>query len=293
MLRWTPAGAVSLPLTVQIRVQQRYPGRVQAGAPLPTRSLSPEELVDNIRYFTVGLRTPRTAPCTALVLSGVGVAHRPDVPTAMALARAEGIQRIILHAGAGDLTGLPLVDFSETVSLLVVPVHGEPAAALAAIQAAHAAGLAVCANVVLSAATLPHLSRIAAALARLGPQQTNLTYPLPTSERLRSVPEPAEATAAIAEAVVVLESAGRAVNIKGLPVCYLAGLARLVRRTNNRWYVDADHQQDQALLFFPGVVSFHKEDTCRFCTADAHCDGFFSEYLSRDGFPALSPLARG
>ncbi|MFT5680039.1 MAG: hypothetical protein ACI8RZ_000944 [Myxococcota bacterium] len=290
MLRWTPAGAVSLPQTVQIRVQQRYPGRVEAGAPLPTRSLSPVELADNIRYFTIGLRTPRTAPCTALVLSGVGVAQRSDTPAAMALARSEGIQRIILHAGTEDLTALPLADFAQTVTLLVVPIQGEPTAALAAISAAHDAGLMVCANVVLTLATLPHLPSIAAALAVLGPQQTNLTYPLPTSERLRPVPAQAQAISAVTTAATVLESAGRAVNIKGLPVCYLGELARLVRRTHNRWYVDADHQQDRALLFFPGVVSFHKEDTCRFCTADAHCDGFFTEYLSRDGFPALAPI---
>ncbi len=293
MLRWTPAGAVSLPRTVQIRVQQRYPDRIKAGAPLPTRSLSPEELADNIRYFTAGLRGPRTTPCTTLVLSGVGVARRPDIPEALALARAEGIERIILHAGVEDLDGLPVADFAAAVSLLVIPMLGAPGPALSAIRFAHDAGLSVCANVQLSSATLPHLPEIASTLAALAPRWISLTYPLPTTQPPQPVPEPARVIAAITDAVAVLQAAGRPVDIKGLPACYLGPLAGLLRRTNNRWYVDADHQRQDALLFFPGVVSFHKDDTCRFCTADQHCDGFFSAYLAREGFPPLSPLSPG
>jgi hypothetical protein len=51
--------------------------------------------------------------------------------------------------------------------------------------------------------------------------------------------------------------------------------------------VDADHQLDEALLFYPDVVAFTKTDVCRFCSADSTCDGFFATYLRRDGFPAL------
>ena len=290
MIRWTPAGAVSTPQTVQIRVQQRYPGRIQAGAPLPTRSLSPEELADNIRYFTAGLRTPRTTPCTTLVLSGVGVARRPDTPGALALARSEGITRAILHAGLDDLAALPVQDFAGSVDLLVVPIRGAPESATAAILLAHEAGLCVCANVVLTTQTTPHIADIAAALVRLTPQQVNLTDPLPTSDRPATVPALQDAIAAMTHATTVLEAAGVPVNLKGLPACYLGELARLLRRTNNRWYVDADHQREQALLFFPGVTAFHKDDGCRFCTADRHCDGFFSAYLARPGFPPLSPF---
>ena len=79
MLRWTAAGAVSTPTWVQIRVQRSYPGRIRAGAPTPTRSMSPEELAENIRHFTQGLQGTRSVPCTGLVLSGVGVARREDV----------------------------------------------------------------------------------------------------------------------------------------------------------------------------------------------------------------------
>jgi hypothetical protein len=54
--------------------------------------------------------------------------------------------------------------------------------------------------------------------------------------------------------------------------------------------VDADHQCDEALLFFPDVVAFHKDEVCRFCPGDSACDGFFATYLRRAGFPPLRPL---
>jgi hypothetical protein len=54
--------------------------------------------------------------------------------------------------------------------------------------------------------------------------------------------------------------------------------------------VDADHQAESALLFFPDVVRFHKADVCRFCSANGNCDGFFATYLRRAGFPALQPI---
>ena len=104
MLQWTPAGAVATPRTIQIRVQRSHPDRVAVGAPDAERSLSPEELQANIRFFTEGLRGPRTTPCTRLVLSGVGVARRPDLASAIALARDLGIEQIILHASASDLS---------------------------------------------------------------------------------------------------------------------------------------------------------------------------------------------
>ena len=60
--------------------------------------------------------------------------------------------------------------------------------------------------------------------------------------------------------VPLLTQAGVQVDLKGLPSCYLGELAALNRRSANRWYVDADHQLDQALMFFPDVVSFHKDE---------------------------------
>jgi hypothetical protein len=88
-----------------------------------------------------------------------------------------------------------------------------------------------------------------------------------------------------------LSDAGVRVAVKGLPACYLGEWKHLAGRTANRWYVDADHQLDRALLFFPDVVAFHKGEACRFCPADGACDGFFATYLRRPGFPPLRPLA--
>jgi hypothetical protein len=95
---------------------------------------------------------------------------------------------------------------------------------------------------------------------------------------------------AIKQVVPMLQAAGVRVDIKGLPACYLGEFSPLLRRTVNRWYVDADHQLGKALMFFPDVVAFYKEEDCRFCTADAQCDGFFATYLRRPNFPPLHPI---
>jgi len=293
MLRWTAAGAVSSPTTVQVRVQRAWPGRVQAGAPAPTRSLSPAELAANLRHFTAGMRTPRTRPCTSLVLSGQGVLTRPDLPAALALARVEGIDRIVLHAGPEDLQSLEPGAWVGRLDGLVLPLRAGAELALAehALAAAIAAGLPVATNTVLDAATLPHLAAITQLLLRRGSGAHTFTYPFPTGpQAVDSAPPPLSAVAALAPAVAELEAAGRPVGIKGLPACYLGPLARCLRRTGNRWYVDADHQLDLALLFFPDVVAFFKGDACRFCGLADRCDGFFSSYLARPGTPPLEPV---
>jgi hypothetical protein len=294
MLRWTTAGAVPSPTTVQIRVQRSYPGRVRAGAPVPTRSMSTAELLDNIRFFTAGMRTPRTRPCETLVLSGVGVAAREDCPEAIALARSQGIARVILHAGVEDLDQLLPKAWVGAIDVLVVPVQpggGTLAAAARALTAAREAGLRVAANTTLSTAALPHLIAAARVLATARPHEVTFTYPFPINGAdPTEVPTPARVEVALRPALAVLDAAGLNVGIKGLPACLLGKQARRLRRTANRWYVDADHQGAQALLFFPDVVAFHKDEICRFCAADERCDGFFSAYLRRPGAAQLQPI---
>ncbi len=292
MLSWTQAGAVARPTAVQIRVQRSYPGRIRAGAPVPTRSMSREELLDNVRWFTAGLRTPRTTPCDTLLLSGVGVAAREDTPDAIDLARAEGMGRVTLHVGVEDLGGLDVRRFAGRVDQLVVPVQpgGDLVAGAQAIQAATAVGLPVAANTTLTANALPGLSAAARVLASARPSTLTFTYPFPINGGDASdVPLPARAVAALREALMILDAAGLPASVKGLPACYLGNEAGRLRRTANRWYVDADHQKDRALLFFPDVVSFHKDEVCRFCSRDGACDGFFAAYLRRPGFPPLEP----
>lgn len=294
MLRWTSAGAVTAPRTVQIRVQRSYPGRIRAGAPVPTRSMSPREIRANVTWFTEGLRGPRTQPCTQLVLSGVGVATRRDTPDVVALARSLGVERIVLHVGLEDLDALDIPRFATLVDLLVVPVQsGSGALARAAGVLADAAthALPVASNTVLSARSLGGLEAAARVLAQGRPSHLTFTYPFPINGGdPTEVPTPARALAALRPCLQLLDAAGLDARIKGLPACHLADQAHRLGRTANRWYVDADHQQAEALLFFPDVVAFHKEDICRFCDADGRCDGSFAPYLRRPGFPPLRPL---
>ncbi len=294
MLTWTGSGAVERPRVVQIRVQRSYPGRVRAGAPVPTRSMTGDEVVDNLRYFQSG--GPRGATMTGLVLSGVGVASRPDLPEMIAAARALGIVRITLHAGVEDLDSfVPGALGVDLVTLPLQPSESGPSltAGVRALSACNAAKLVASSNTVLDAGSLPLLDAVARAAARSGSSGHTFTFPFPVDGGAPSeLPPAARAVAALASAVRILDDAGVPCVIKGLPGCYLAsepgaGLATKVRRSANRWYVDADRQKDRAILFFPDVVSFAKDDACRFCPMDGACDGFFAPYLRRPGFPRL------
>ena len=292
MLTWTNAGAVERPTRLQVRVQRAYPGRVRAGAPVPTRSMSEAEIRDNLDFFTRGLSGPRSRPCRVLVLSGVGVAAREDTPEVLDEARSLGLEHIVLHAGVEDLEQLDVARFAGRVDTLVVPVQPGPGGAIglgtSALRRCREAGLDVVANTVLSSNALRSLAPAARAIAAAAPRSATFTYPFPISGNTSSeVPRIAAVTAALGPAVGALERAGVQVAIKGLPACYLGEMARLCTRSANRWYVDADHQKQDAILFFPGVVRFHKDDSCRFCRLDGDCDGFFATYLRRSGFPPL------
>ena len=294
MIRWTAAGAVANPTTVQIRVQRSYPGRIRAGAPVPTRSMSPKELLKNIRFFTEGLSGPRTAPCTGLVLSGVGVGSREDVPEAIELARSLGVGSIVLHIGGEDLASLDVGRFKGYVDTLVIPVQPESGRLVDVSRVIHAARdseLTVAANTVLTANALPALQRAARSIAKVKPGSLTFTYPFPINgNEATSAPTPPRVMSALKPVFPILDKAGIRVQVKGLPACHLGPEASRLGKTQNRYYVDADHQEEHALLFFPDVVRFHKADVCRFCSANDTCDGFFATYLRRDGFPALQPI---
>jgi hypothetical protein len=292
MLRWTPAGAVSAPTTVQIRVQRRYPGRVRAGAPAPTRSLSSDELRANIDHFTVGLRGPRTAPCTGLVLSGAGVAARPDLPDLLGRARDQGVEHVVLHLGEGDLAPDGLGALAGRVDVLVVPIQPDRdlAQADAVVWAARARGIRVASNTVLRAPALAGLDDAISHLIALRPDAVTLTHPFPAGTDPNDLAGLSELREGLDAALPRLDAAGLPARIKGLPACHLGPHAGRLARTANRWYVDAEHQRGDALLFFPDVVSFHKDDSCRFCDADARCDGSFADWLARPGAHPLRPI---
>lgn len=291
MLTWTAAGAVERPRSLQIRLQRSYPGRVRAGAPVPTRSMPTEEVLANLRFFTEA--STRGRPVDAVVLSGVGAASRPDLDQIVASARALGITRVTLHAGVEDLDDLR--PGALPVDLMVLPLQvGESgatlAAAAAALQACRERGIAAVANTQLVPAALPALPAVARVARRTAVRGLSFTYPFPVDGvAAADVPPPPRAVAAVR--AVMPELAGLPVTIKGLPACFLGELADRAGRTQNRWYVDADHQLQKALLFFPDVVAFYKDEDCRFCARADRCDGFFATYLRRPGFGRLRPLA--
>lgn len=297
MITWTSAGAVERPVMLQIRVQRAYPGRIRAGAPVPTRSMSSDEILANLRFFTLGMDKPRTRPCTRLVLSGVGAAGRAETPELIRAGRRWGITNVVLHVGGEDLEGFEPGRYADLVDALVVPVQPGPSggalgAAGRVLRACSEQGIAVVANTVLSPHGLRDLVPAARAIAASGAKRAAFTYPFPIGGNTSAhVPPVAAAVAGLQRAVAILERAGVSADIKGLPACYLGDLARLLRRSANRWYVDADHQLDDAVLFFPDVVAFTKSEACRFCALDAQCDGFFATYLRRAGFPALDPVS--
>lgn len=296
MIKWTESGAVEQPNMVQVRVQRSYPGRVRAGAPVPTRSMSEEELLENIWYFSEGQQGPRTHPCTRLVLSGVGVASRPELPGLMEQARKWGMQSLVLHVGVEDLGGLDPGRLAGRVDCLVVPLQpGRGGAQVQegarAIRECQDVGLEVVANTVLSLEAVAQIDAITRRLVRVRPARVSFTYPFPIAGGSSTeVVKIAAVVRALENALPSLLGAGIEVSIKGLPACYLPRYRTAFRKSANRWYVDADHQTKEALLFFPDVVGFTKSEACRFCVADSSCDGFFGTYLRREGVPPLTPL---
>lgn len=258
---------------------------------MPTRSMPTEDVERNLRFFTGG--GPRVTPIDALVLSGVGAASRPDLSRLCDTARALGVRRITLHAGVEDLDALRVE--ALPVDLVVLPLQpAEAYATLAAgarvLEACRDRGLAAATNTVLTPAALPLLAAAARAATVGRVQSHGFTFPFPVDGQAEDVPPAPRAVAALRPVVAALEATGARVWIKGLPACYLGDLARLVHRSANRWYVDADHQEGKALMFFPDVVTFYKEEACRFCALDGRCDGFFATFLRRPGFPPLAPI---
>ncbi len=291
MLRWTSAGAVSTPETLQVRVEAHHPDRLPAGAPTATRRLTPDELRANVHWFTEGLRGPRTRPCTTLVLSGHTVATRPDVPSLLDYGRELGIRRVVLHAGNAELAALDLSWMRGRVDTLVLPLHspGEVLSLVSLARRAIDATLAVTFAIDLNRSVLPHLPSLVRQLDELRPAQIVVTWPFPTHEApAERAPSPHTWAHPLAEAL--RQPRQNPLIVRGLPACHLVGIPAPIRRTTNRWYVDAEHQMENALLFLPSVVTFTKPDVCRFCVRDSDCDGFFQAYLD-NGHPPLSPLS--
>ncbi len=290
MLRWTPSGAVKLPDTVQFRVAANYPDRLLAGAPEPSRCLDPDEVLQNIQYFTTGLQTPRTQPCTSLVLSGHGVATRSDIPNAIESARRLGMRWIVLHAGPGELVHIAVDWMEGLVNRLVLPVHSADTLERLEhlVTACRRRDISVVFAVDLRSSILPDLPRTSSALDALKPAAIVFTWPFPIDGHVAArAPDPDTWQQLVTQGLAAVQDTPTL--IRGLPLCYLPEHTARFRRTSNRWYVDAAHQQSAAMLFLPDVVKFDKSDACRFCAMDHRCDGFFDPYLDA-GHAGLRPM---
>ena len=125
VLRFTGAGVVSTPTAVQIRVTRTLPGRLAAGAPIPDRTLSDEEVEANLRHFVVGLRGPRSRACDALVLSGVRLGERHGLAEVVRAARGWGLRRVSLHLGRDQRLALRRSPLAALVDDLAIVVRNE------------------------------------------------------------------------------------------------------------------------------------------------------------------------
>lgn len=283
-LRWTPRGAVALPDTLQVRIAPLFSRRVQAGAPIPSRHLTIGELEQNFEWFANP--GPRGRPISALVLSGVPLDTLAEVGSAVEGVRARSVRRVVVHADAGDVAAIGSSPLAATIDVLAVAVRSvEECAAIEAAPPSVEIHLVI----PLEAEILPELERIARAAGRVSPKRITFTWPFPSG--IGEAPPPA---AEVARAMP--RDAMRQVpwTIKGLPPCLLvAGMPEVVGhvgRSSNRWYVDAGHQRDRALLFLPDVVQFAKREGCRFCDLDPHCDGVAERWLRTGLVPALVPI---
>ena len=70
------------------------------------------------------------------------------------------------------------------------------------------------------------------------------------------------------------------VGLKGFPLCVLGEYSSRAWRSKNRYYVDAGHQLENALLFFPDIIQLQKLDRCRQCIVSHQCDGIPPQWLA-------------
>ena len=113
MLRWTQAGAVSTPSTVQLRLAKNYEKRVPAGAPAPSRKLSLIELRENLHYFRHTLDTPRRTPCSSITLSGLQEESKETLATIAFDIQQVGFQYVRTHVDTQSTHLLPHLHFAQ------------------------------------------------------------------------------------------------------------------------------------------------------------------------------------
>lgn len=279
-LRFTARGAVSAPATVQIRIAPEFEGRVGFGAPVPARPMTEAEVRCNISHFRHP--GPRAHPVTRVVLSGVpeGMSLRGIVGHAL----EQGVTQVVAHLRPGATVDDPRVRVACAVrseAECEALARGRPLPSV---------------TVPLEEEVLPRLRSILARLADIDSSGVTLVWPYP--HRAGKPPPPAAAVVA-ALGGVGAELGTLNWGIKGLPRCTLraveggVSLDGRIWPTANRYYVDAEHQAELALLLRPDLLEMAKVDTCRFCKEDHRCDGVAGEWLRAGLTGGLSPVEDG
>ncbi len=272
MLRFTSAGVVAAPRALQIRLGPRYSGRVKVGAPRPSRRMTDAEVLGNLRFFTEGMRGPRSAPAELLVLSGVEADRHHTLPELLRAARGLGIARVVAHVGRTmpvEPAGLDAVVLRLQEPDDVVGVRG-PVTGVVELEVGR---LGIVEQIVLRA--------VAEGLERLV-----LTWPFPPHGR----PAPPHEVRALLARLPIGRTATR-IHLRGLPPCLVWPHDLQPRRMRNRWYVDADHQRECAMVFLPDVLRLRKVDACRYCAFDSRCDGVAAGWFEQ-GDLRLEPVDR-
>lgn len=282
MLRFTERGAVATPETLQIRVSPEHSGAIAAGAPIARDGMTAAQVRENLVFFTTGQKV-RGVPCRHLVLAGSRPAEPAGLADVVAFGRGLGITRVTVHLGAGDRATFLGSALAASTDDVAVGVRG--ASDVDDVAALREFVGEVVAVVPLDRDDPDGLSALCDRLIDARPARVVLTWPFAGAP-----PPRAQRAAALADAAVRrLDAGGLAVQVKGLPACAIED-PRRAGSSRNRWYVDVDHQLGAALLFFPEVLSFGKEEVCRFCAWDTRCDGAPRRWLEGGLCDPLRPL---
>ena len=266
MLRWTNSGAVDWPQTVQIRIAKRYEQRIKANAPEPSRRMSISEIDENLHYFRHTLNTPRTTPCTSITLSGLQEESEESI--LQIKERIEGFEFQYIRAHI-DEQSIQLVPYLEFVNHISLTIHENVLLPLSPKSYSK-----IQYSIALSQQNLPVLKEIIEILRSIHPFPITLMYPFPLrADIIHNAPS-------IHSVQKAVEKIDPTIPIVGIPKCL--SLRSASKKTSNRWYIDADHQKERALLFFPDLLRYYKSDECRFCSMTTDCNGFFSQYLNKD-----------
>ena len=251
MMSWTASGLVRTPSTVQIRCSLDTPKELKAGAPQPSRSLSNQELRENLQYFRFGLDTPRTIPCSSLTLSGLN----GDDWERFEIIQDFPFEYITLHANPEQLHWKELERYQTSFHRLSIPLNAQTHN----IDIPQWAIPKTTIVISLEEGLENWLPKTIVKSNREGWNPFIFLYPFP----LNTQSSPLSPQKAIDLLDRLTQDCRHAPIVKGLPYCLAKTTYNLFAKTSNRWYVDAQHQKEKALLFFPDVSCYYKDDQCR------------------------------